>query len=151
MKKKEKESKNPKVTPQTTNVGVTNVGKVELDPTKYFDNRKDMIIERKKNENPFPHKFEVSMTNGEFIDKFGPITKKGEWLEDSPVSIAGRVYSIRSSSAKLKFYDIISDNKQIQVYCNARYSLTNKLIAITKVINPFMILMNTLIEEILLE
>ncbi len=109
-KKKEKQESQPKDT------------KSELDPTKYFENRKEHIIERKtKNDNPFPHKFEVTFTNPQFIEKFGSITKKGEWLSDCPVSIAGRVFATRSQSGKLKFYDIISDNKKIQVYSNLRY------------------------------
>ena len=122
--KKEEEAKlkeDLKKTKENEKGDATAKDKIEIDPTKYFDNRKDMLLSQKsKGENPFPHKFEVTTSNPEFIDKFGPITKKGEWLEDTPVSIAGRVYSMRSQSAKLKFYDIISDNKMIQVYCNAR-------------------------------
>ena len=111
--KKKKENENPN----------TNKPKkdVDIDPTKYFDNRKDMIMGRiKSGDNAFPHKFEVTMTNAEFIEKFEPITKKGEFLKDNCVSVAGRVYSSRSASSKLIFYDIISDGKQIQIYCNAR-------------------------------
>jgi len=94
---------------------------VEVDPTKYFDNRKALINDIKASGvNPFPHKFAVSITNPQFIEKFTPITKKGEFLEDCPISVAGRVHTIRNQSAGLIFYDIYSDNKKVQIYCNAK-------------------------------
>jgi len=75
-----------------------------------------MITNKKsKGENPYPHKFDVSLSHKEFVDKFGLITKKGEWLKNE-VSIAGRVHQIRSYNAKLKYYDLISDNIIIQIY-----------------------------------
>jgi lysyl-tRNA synthetase class 2 len=43
-----------------------------------------MITELKKNPAtyPYPHKFHVKLTVKEFISKFSPVTKKGEWLEE---------------------------------------------------------------------
>ena len=90
----------------------------ELDPTKYFENRKTYLLKKMEaGENPFPHKFEVTITLPEFIKKYADITKKGEFL-DEVVQVAGRVNSIRKSGASLIFYDIKSGDAKIQIYVN---------------------------------
>ena len=67
----------------------------ELDPTKYFENRKTFLLkEIESGKNPFPHKFQVTIGLPEFIQKYKDITKKGEFL-DEVVQVAGRVHSIR--------------------------------------------------------
>ena len=88
----------------------------ELDPTKYFENRKTYLIKKMEaGENPFPHKFEVSIELPEFVKKYKDITKKGEFLTDV-VQVAGRVHSIRKSGAGLIFYDIKSGDAKVQIY-----------------------------------
>jgi lysyl-tRNA synthetase class 2 len=90
----------------------------DLDPTKYFENRKAYLLKKMEaGENPFPHKFEVTITLPEFIKKYADITKKGEFL-DEVVQVAGRVNSIRKSGASLIFYDIKSGDAKIQIYVN---------------------------------
>mgnify|MGYP002623837039 FL=1 len=90
----------------------------ELDPTKYFENRKTYLLKKMEaGENPFPHKFEVTINLPEFIKKYSDITKKGEFL-DEVVQVAGRVNSIRKSGASLIFYDIKSGDAKIQIYVN---------------------------------
>ena len=92
----------------------------ELDPTKYFENRKAWLTKRMESgENPFPHKFQVTISLPEFIKKYKDITKKGEFLPDT-VNVAGRVHSIRKSGASLIFYDIIGDDCKIQIYVNRK-------------------------------
>ena len=55
----------------------------ELDPTKYFENRKTFLLkEIEQGKNPFPHKFEVTIGLPEFIQKYKDITKKGEFLDE---------------------------------------------------------------------
>lgn len=51
-----------------------------------------MICELRKFEetNPYPHKFDVAQTIAEFIEKYGPITTNGLWIEED-ASIAGRI------------------------------------------------------------
>jgi len=107
-KQKEETSKKPKTE--------------ELDPTKYFENRRDWIVsETKKGNELFPHKFNVSITLPDLKKEYYDITKKGEFIEEKELSIAGRVYGIRSQSAGLIFYDIISDDVKIQVYCAKQF------------------------------
>ena len=91
-----------------------------LDPTAYFENRSKMIAELKKHPStdPYPHKFHVQLTVRQFIQKYGPLTQNGQWLEDS-VSIAGRVTNIRHQGKKLVFYDIRQEGERLQVMCNS--------------------------------
>jgi len=94
----------------------------EVDPTKYLENRKKWITERKqKGENPYPHKFHVSIRLPEFVKKYKPITQKGQFIDAETVSVSGRVFSIRSQGAGLIFYDVISDDTKIQIFCSAKF------------------------------
>ena len=92
----------------------------ELDPTKYFENRKTYLLKKMEaGENPFPHKFEVTINLPDFIKKYTDITKKGEFLPDV-VQVAGRVHSIRRSGSSLIFYDIKGDDAKIQIFVNRK-------------------------------
>jgi len=92
----------------------------ELDPTKYFENRKAYLLKKMEaGENPFPHKFEVTISLPEFIKKYTDITKKGEFLPEV-VQVAGRVSTIRKSGAGLIFYDIKSGESKIQIFANKK-------------------------------
>ena len=65
-------------------------------------------------QNPFPHKFHVTTSLQEFISTYGSI-EDGSVVEDVTVSVAGRLHSIRESSAKLRFYDLRGEGVKIQV------------------------------------
>ena len=94
----------------------------EVDPTKYFENRKNWIAEQTKlGNNMFPHKFNVSITLPDLKAKYFDNTKKGEFIENEEFSVAGRVYNIRSQSSGLTFYDIMSDDVRIQIYCAKQF------------------------------
>lgn len=94
---------------------------VETDPTKYLENRKNWIKEQKKKGlNPFPHKFEVTMTIPKFVNTYASQTEKGKWIENEVQSVAGRVYNIRIQGQGLIFYDLIENDVRLQVYCNAK-------------------------------
>ena len=94
---------------------------VETDPTKYLENRKNWLTDlKKKGVNPFPHKFDVSLTIPHFVNKYSPKTEKGKWLESEVQSVAGRVYNIRVQGHGLIFYDLIENDVRLQVYCNAK-------------------------------
>lgn len=73
------------------------------------------------NENPYPHKFHVSMSLEAFIEKFSNNIKDGEILQNEVHSVAGRVHVIRESGAKLIFYDLRGEGVKIQVMANARH------------------------------
>ncbi|KAI9919967.1 hypothetical protein PsorP6_015506 [Peronosclerospora sorghi] len=89
----------------------------EVDPTAYFANREKMLRELEaQGINPYPHKFDVSISLPEFHAKFGHV-EAGSHLPDV-VSIAGRLHSKRSSGAKLVFYDLRADGKKLQIMSN---------------------------------
>lgn len=126
LQKKEKKEKEAKEKEPKDKVGGKETAKAnheDVDPTKYLENRLKYIHDQKDlGSNPYPHKFHVSITVPEFREKYSPITKKGEFLEDREESITGRIVTIRSAGANLIFYDIISDDTKLQVYCNAKYN-----------------------------
>jgi lysyl-tRNA synthetase class 2 len=120
-KKEEEEKKKADKKAKAAESGDTKKGKLdeeELDPTKYFENRKAWL-EKKMNagENPFPHKFKVTISLPDFIQKYNGITKKNEFLPDV-VQVAGRVHSIRKSGSSLIFYDLVGDDAKIQILVN---------------------------------
>lgn len=94
----------------------------DMDPTQYFENRLKVLAALKSSGvNPYPHKFHVSLSLLEFINKYADLNS-GEHLKDVEVSLAGRIMSKRSSGAKLNFYDLHSDGAKVQVMADARNS-----------------------------
>jgi lysyl-tRNA synthetase, class II len=85
----------------------------EIDPVAYYKNRLNQINSLKNQGiNPYPHKFEVSLTITELKSKYSHLNK-GESL-DTIISIAGRVINIRQHG-KLIFYDILTDGQTLQI------------------------------------
>jgi lysyl-tRNA synthetase class 2 len=94
----------------------------EIDPTKYLENRKKWIQSiKEKGDNPYPHKFEVSIRLPDFVKKYHPVTTKGQFIESEIVSVSGRVNSIRSAGHGLVFYDVVSDDQKIQIFCSNKF------------------------------
>jgi len=89
----------------------------ELDPTKYRENRMAMV---KKLKDPYPHKWNVTISMAGLIEKYKDIPE-GAHLEDEVVSIAGRVKNKRTSGSKLMFYDLFADGQRVQVMCQVQY------------------------------
>lgn len=71
-------------------------------------------------ENPYPHKFHVSISLANFIEQYGHL-KDGDVLEEVTVSLAGRIHAIRESGAKLRFYDCRGEGVKLQIMANAKY------------------------------
>lgn len=76
---------------------------------KAFELRANAINELRKSKNPdpYPHKFQTTMSVPEFIESFQHL-KRGEQLTDKPVALAGRALEKRDAS-KLIFYDLHGD------------------------------------------
>ncbi|KAL2923913.1 Lysine--tRNA ligase cytoplasmic [Bienertia sinuspersici] len=74
--------------------------------------------------NPLPN-FEALMTIAEYTDKYGELNN-GEYLEDVPISLAGKITNKRSSSSKLVFYDLNDGDSEVQVVADARKSELEK-------------------------
>ncbi|SCU99814.1 LAMI_0G01024g1_1 [Lachancea mirantina] len=88
----------------------------DLDPSQYFEARSRQINELRKtlSPNPYPHKFNVSITLADFLKKYAHL-KRGETLPNEKVSIAGRVHAKRESGSKLKFFVLHGDGVDVQV------------------------------------
>ncbi|KAI9123051.1 hypothetical protein K1719_005940 [Acacia pycnantha] len=92
------------------------------DEDQYLENRlKYLAAEKAQGKNPYPHKFVVSVSISEHIDKYGRMDN-GEHLEDISVSLAGRIMQKRPSGAKLVFYDLHGGGSKVQVMADARNS-----------------------------
>ncbi|KAF0289708.1 Lysine--tRNA ligase [Amphibalanus amphitrite] len=90
----------------------------ELTANEYYKMRVAGVTTAKEaGQNPFPHKFHVTTSLQEFISTYGSI-EDGSVVEDVTVSVAGRVHSIRESSAKLRFYDLRGEGVKIQIMAN---------------------------------
>jgi lysyl-tRNA synthetase class II len=61
----------------------------ETDPTLYFENRvKGLNAKKAKGLNPYPHKFNVTLTLPEYVAKYANL-EAGQRLDDVTVSVAG--------------------------------------------------------------
>lgn len=90
----------------------------EINPNEYYKLRSAAVValkENSKDEHPYPHKFNVTISLEEFIEKYNNINS-GDILENVTCSLAGRVHSIRESGAKLIFYDLRSEGVKLQVH-----------------------------------
>lgn len=74
----------------------------------YNELRKKMLQDmRDKGQEVYPHKFHKDMTIPKFRAEYeAKEIKEGVFLEDKLVKLTGRIYSIRSQSAKLIFIDL---------------------------------------------
>lgn len=91
------------------------------DPQEYYNMRLEMVEARRaRGENPFPHKFHVSISLTNYISKYDYL-EKDNVLEDTTVSVAGRVFSKRESGGKLIFYDLHGEGVRLQILANARF------------------------------
>jgi len=90
----------------------------ELSANEYYKMRLAGVTAAKEaGQNPFPHKFSVTCSLQDFISRFGDIAD-GSAVEDVTLSVAGRLHSIRESSAKLRFYDLRGEGCKIQIMAN---------------------------------
>lgn len=92
----------------------------EISPNEYYKLRTAAVAalkEGSKEDHPYPHKFHVTISLEEFIEKYNNVSS-GEVLENVTLSVAGRVHSIRESGAKLIFYDLRGEGVKIQVRIN---------------------------------
>ncbi|KAJ6407075.1 hypothetical protein OIU84_010565 [Salix udensis] len=98
----------------------------DMDPTQYYENRlKYLDAQKGEGKNMYPHKFFVTLSIPEYIDKYGGLSN-GEHLEDVSVSLSGRIMSKRSSSSKLFFYDLHGLGAKVQVMADASKSGFNE-------------------------
>ncbi|KIY62603.1 lysyl-tRNA synthetase [Cylindrobasidium torrendii FP15055 ss-10] len=91
----------------------------DLNPNQYYELRSRQIqaLKESQNPNPYPHKFDVSLSVSRYIEQYGPagVIADGTKLEGKTERLAGRVHNIRSSSSKLIFYDLHGEGQKVQI------------------------------------
>lgn len=112
------------IAPAVNNVASSKEEKIDeenISPNEYFKLRSSAIAELKlkPETDPYPHKFHVSTSLEEFIEKYNDLGV-GEVKDDVKLSIAGRIHAMRESGAKLIFYDLRGEGVKIQVMANAK-------------------------------
>ncbi|CAF0753763.1 unnamed protein product [Adineta ricciae] len=91
----------------------------DIDPNEYYKMRVHHIQQLKQaGETVYPHKYHVSISLRDYIDKYTHL--QNEEVHEDIVSVAGRIYSKRSSGTKLYFYDLHSDSAKIQIMANLK-------------------------------
>ncbi|RSH91724.1 lysyl-tRNA synthetase [Saitozyma podzolica] len=114
----------PAATQKVAAEGSSAAAEAEMDATAYHELRYKTInaLRQSKNPDPYPHKFHVSQSVPSFIKEWGTEGKieNGTTVTDSkPISLAGRVMTIRESSSKLRFYDLKADGHKVQIMASA--------------------------------
>ncbi|XP_071811724.1 lysine--tRNA ligase-like isoform X3 [Apostichopus japonicus] len=91
------------------------------DPREYFKLRSQAVATLKESgEHPYPHKFHVTISLKDFIEKFQDKISPGDVLEET-YSLSARVHAKRASGPKLIFYDIRGEGCKLQVMSNTQY------------------------------
>lgn len=92
----------------------------DVDPRLYFENRSKLVNKLRTENIAYPHKFKVSITIPEYINKYQNIPE-GVHNEDDVVTIAGRITRVASSGQKIRFMDLKGDNSKLQVFANYQF------------------------------
>ena len=86
---------------------------------QYFELRSRQIqkLRETQNPNPYPHKFDVSISVVSYINKYGEegLIEPGSKLEGQVEMLAGRVHNIRAAGQKLRFYDLHGEGHKVQI------------------------------------
>lgn len=117
QKLKEKAEKVAQLPTPTADKKASSKAEEEISPNEYYKLRTAAVAalkEGSKEDHPYPHKFNVTISLEEFIEKYNHVNS-GEVLDNVTLSVAGRVHSIRESGAKLIFYDLRGEGVKIQV------------------------------------
>lgn len=90
QKLKEKAEKAEQAKPEETKKPKDALKDEEITPNEYFKLRSLAVQQLKEtSETPYPHKYQVTISLQEFIEKFTYLTN-GQVLEDQIVSLAGK-------------------------------------------------------------
>ncbi|XP_042225008.1 lysine--tRNA ligase-like isoform X1 [Homarus americanus] len=111
QEKAERESQKP--------VETKKANEEEISANEYLKLRTQYVQQQKDGGKVmYPHKFHVSTSLAEFLKTFDDLGPGDEGKEE--VSVSGRIHAIRSSSQKLRFYDLRGEDVKLQVMANMR-------------------------------
>lgn len=97
----------------------------DVDPAAFFEARSAAVKKWRdleagqrdlSNPEPYPHKFETTLTLPAFITKYGHLAGKSEEkLPNDMVAVAGRLHNHRHAGKALHFYDLHGEGQKIQI------------------------------------
>ncbi|KZT63728.1 lysyl-tRNA synthetase [Daedalea quercina L-15889] len=121
-KQREKEAKKAEkaaAAPAKPTAKATGTNEEDLNPNQYFELRSRHIqkLRETQSPNPYPHKFEVTLSISRYIGTYGPEgkIKSGERLQDITECLAGRIHNARASGQNLRFYDLHGEGQKVQI------------------------------------
>ncbi|KAK3114593.1 lysyl-tRNA synthetase [Teratosphaeriaceae sp. CCFEE 6253] len=118
QREKEKQKAEKEATRQPPPAAKRKVGPAEedLNPNQYFEIRSRAVKRMKETQspNPFPHKFHVTYDLANFEKEYGHL-KKGEHVKDRVISVAARIYNIRTAGENLRFYEVGVNGAEMQI------------------------------------
>lgn len=92
-----------------------------LDPNEYFRLRTSFVNQQKEQGlNPYPHKFVVSISLTEYIEKYNH-QESGQVDKSIVECVTGRIHAKRESGSKLIFLDLRAEGTKIQVMANLSF------------------------------
>ncbi|KRX96834.1 Lysine--tRNA ligase, partial [Trichinella pseudospiralis] len=86
---------------------------------KKADDAVDPTQLRENGFEPYPHKFEVTISLTDFIEKYNSV--KCEEVSNETVCVAGRIHSKREAGQKLIFYDLRAEGTRLQIMANGKF------------------------------
>ncbi|KAG0728986.1 Lysine--tRNA ligase [Chionoecetes opilio] len=96
------------------------VDEEETNPNEYLKLRTQFVQQQKDTaQDVYPHKFHVSTSLTEFLEKYESLSQ--EQASQEEVTVAGRIHAIRESSQKLRFYDLRGEGVKLQVMANLKF------------------------------
>lgn len=93
----------------------TQLNAITSNASEFYKARTEFVNKLKQNgENPYPHKFEVTISVNQFIDDYAHL--ESETVEEEKrFSLAGRIVSRREFGDKLVFYDLSGEGSRLQL------------------------------------
>lgn len=116
-KNKNKASKNKSSSSTSSKNKKSGPSKTQLTSTanEFYKSRTEFINKLKKDgQNPYPHKFEVTISLNQFLEDYDHL-ENDTTIADKDFSIAGRITSKREYGDKLVFYDLNSEGSKLQL------------------------------------
>ncbi|KAI3613449.1 hypothetical protein CBS9595_004282 [Malassezia furfur] len=116
QKEAEKAEKAKNAPPAAKKAGNDLAAEDALTPNQYYEMRSRAIqkLRETRNPDPYPHKFNVTLSLTDFIAKYADKLEAGAQLPDE-VSLAGRLHNMRASGQKLRFYDLHGEGVKVQI------------------------------------
>ncbi|KAH0446019.1 hypothetical protein IEQ34_025147 [Dendrobium chrysotoxum] len=104
--------------PQKANASSSALNEEDISPNQYFELRSRAIqkLRETRDPDPYPHKFYVTLSLTDFIEKYQDKTTNGEKLaNEKPISLAGRIHNMRAAGRQLRFYDLWGEGVRVQI------------------------------------